>query len=509
MRKFFSVSLLFAAWICLYGCKSVPPGGTEAQQALTPDILAGEPPLEPENREQPEPVEEPEITQFIEPDFGQNDESGPEDTGENSLTEAEPGEIPDIALVSEPDTPPVSGERGGEPAAEFAALPEAVPQLPPGPAPEEQRAVQDIPESSVQSAPPSGAAPAIPGNVPEAAPFPEEELDSGISPVREPIPLPIRPVPDIPASSPVHEDQELVFSRTVRATMGQLIEIPFRGGGWVFLGELSSRRGVVYDSRRQDAEGQSFIFRTEATGVYILRFYKRDFIRDYIINDHVQVIIGEAPESAGAGWFNAPVDRGRVVAEPRWPLSTADEENYRPRAADREGAEAAVMAAPESTAPDLTGAEKIPASQDGAPETPPAASPAVQGGAFPQVSDEGIVPVQPAAPAAAATQQFTPVTLPPETPPDIYVVRAREEFEAGRVASALNILNQFRERFPSGSDEAYWLYGQLFEANGPNRDIRSALAYYRRLIQEYPQSSRYADARRRIAYLERYYFTIQ
>jgi Tfp pilus assembly protein PilF len=96
-----------------------------------------------------------------------------------------------------------------------------------------------------------------------------------------------------------------------------------------------------------------------------------------------------------------------------------------------------------------------------------------------------------------------------ETEPDGYLRRVREEYEAGRVREALDLLDQFRARFPAGSDEAWWLYGQLLEAEGPGRDIRSALDYYRRLTREYPQSPRYAEARRRIAYLERYYFNIQ
>jgi outer membrane protein assembly factor BamD (BamD/ComL family) len=86
---------------------------------------------------------------------------------------------------------------------------------------------------------------------------------------------------------------------------------------------------------------------------------------------------------------------------------------------------------------------------------------------------------------------------------------AQEEFNAGRVAGAIAVLDQFRERFPAGSDEAWWLYGQFYEANSPSRDIRTALDYYRRLVREYPQSRRYNDARRRIAYLERYYINIQ
>jgi outer membrane protein assembly factor BamD (BamD/ComL family) len=87
--------------------------------------------------------------------------------------------------------------------------------------------------------------------------------------------------------------------------------------------------------------------------------------------------------------------------------------------------------------------------------------------------------------------------------------RARAEFESGRISAALAVLDQFRRRFPSGSDEAWWLYGQFLEARGPNRNIRDALKCYQTLVREYPQSPFAEEARRRIAYLERYYFTIQ
>jgi outer membrane protein assembly factor BamD (BamD/ComL family) len=93
--------------------------------------------------------------------------------------------------------------------------------------------------------------------------------------------------------------------------------------------------------------------------------------------------------------------------------------------------------------------------------------------------------------------------------PDGFIRRAREEYNAGRIAQALSVLDQFRQLYPSGADEAWWLYGQLLEANGPARDIKLALEYYRRLIREFPQSPRAPEAQRRIAYLERYYFNIQ
>jgi hypothetical protein len=303
----------------------------------------------------------------------------------------------------------------------------------------------------------------------------------------------------------------MVFSRIVRATVGQLVEIPFRGTGWTYLGELGSRRGMAYDSRRLDPEGQSFIFRAEAAGTYALKFYKQDFIRDYILNDYVQVIVGEAPESS-AGWFKPPIDRGRVSAE-RWPSSLEEADAV---ARSRAGVPEGSSVPPESSVP-VPESSVPPAGSVPVPENsvPPAAGFAPTEGpppVRPGISDEGIIPVRP--PSAAAVPEASAgaedgVFLPDGSLSEDYMRTAQEEFNAGRVAGALAVLDRFRERFPAGSGEAWWLYGQFYEANSPSRDIRAALDYYRRLVRDYPQSPRYNDARRRIAYLERYYINIQ
>jgi len=128
--------------------------------------------------------------------------------------------------------------------------------------------------------------------------------------------------------------------------------------------------------------------------------------------------------------------------------------------------------------------------------------------------DSGIEREKTVAPAAAVVK--TPVP-PPVDPASIaatasmdeFLSIARKEAEYGRVANALAVLDRSRQLFPAGSDETWWQYGRLLEANGPTKDVKSSLAYYRRLIAEYPQSPRYDDARKRIAYLERYYFEIR
>jgi hypothetical protein len=425
------------------------------------------------------------------------------------LTPAE--EIPDVNLPLEEEEP---GEAAGRLEEPFVDLPETTDApLPPAEAPgagleepappaEVSEAPQDtgeVPPGSTTppseefppETPPPAPAPEAEKAPPAAPPFigpPEEEL-----PPREREPPPPPALPDLPARTPppAVPAEELVLSRVVRATVGQLVEIPFRGAGWVYLGELSSSRGLAYDSRRLDPEGQTFVFRCEAPGTYVLKFYRQDFIRDYILNDHVQVIVGEALESAGIGLFNPPTDKGRVIAEPRWPPLDREREEL-----SRES--------PPRTGP--AGSE-----EPGAALTPPPETAALDDGIAEVTSppEETAGGTSPGAVPKSGQSSETVADMPEDSPPDSYVSRALEAYNAGNIVQALAVMEQFRQRFPIGTGEAWWLLGQLLEANSPARDIRLSLEYYRRLVSEFPQSPRVPAARRRIAYLERYYFNIQ
>jgi TolA-binding protein len=296
----------------------------------------------------------------------------------------------------------------------------------------------------------------------------------------------------------------------------------------VYLGELRSRPGVAYNSRRSEPEGQTFVFRTEEAGSFGLKFYKQDYIRDYILNDYVQVIVGEAPERE---LFAFPGDRGQAIAAPRWPYLPGEEPaggssagisaGTASVAAQAEGGLTGDVPAGPSAGPSAgtsAGTSAVSGDSSGGaavPQTPPVLlpeTPQPAAGRRPPVRTEGrdddsIVPVAP--PRAVSPAPVGDPAFPGDTPPEEYFRRAREAFEAGQIEPALALLDRFRERYPLGSDEAWWLYGQLLEAAGPSRDIRLALDYYRRLVREYPQSPRYNDARRRIAYLERFYFNIR
>ncbi len=428
------------------------------------------------------------------------------------------------------------------------AAPESIPSpaSPPVSAPLPATVTAAAPKTAATPAPAAKPAPVVQKAVEKKAPVTNPPPVETVPPpaiVREAVPVPAAALPELPArSAPVAVEEPAAFSRTVRATVGQLVEIPFRGAGWIFLGEQGARKGLPYDSRRLDAEGQSFMFRAEAAGTFDLKFYRQDFVEDYVINDRVRVTVVEPDAGSAVGGFSLPLDRSRVVAEPRWPLlpvaktgatalSTATTSTVPKAAALIAAASAAAASAPASVpaaiaaaSPATSAAASVPAAAASA-VTPAAMAPTAMSTAT-RPADTGIA--REAIPAAAAAAAAAPVAATPAAAaaaaafsetlkslgtgaadPAAFLALARTESEAGRTANALLALDSFSQAFPSGSDEAWWLYGRLLEANGPNKDVKASLDYYRRLVAEYPQSSRYDEARKRIAYLERYYFEIR
>jgi TolA-binding protein len=526
---------------CILSCAGGPKGSAKAPAASQPASLRPA-------AQTPATVLQP-VTESESPVV----ETPPQTPEEQPLAEelAEPEiDLPEVEL----------GLVSPEENLDLAALPEPIPPDFPAPVATEVPAPEaDTPlPLSPPAAPPSTPIPATPVPPPRPAPPPylapaEEESPPAIG--REPVPVPAHPAPEPPAEHiplPGASDETIVFSRTVRALVGQMLEVPFRGTGWVFLGEQGARRGIAYDSRRLESEGQNFVFRIEAAGTYVLKFYKQDFLRDFILNDYVQVIVGDPPESAGAGWFKMPLDQNRVIAEPRWPGSLEEarasrQSGMRGGAPPLAPAPAASSKASPPPSSEAAGSSATPPSGGMPPATPPpegntagsAARPAVSAAATatqtPSVpvqapvqppaspaavsplGDEGVVPVQSPALSGGTAAALPPPSnpsaalpqLPPDTPPEDFLQKAREELQAGRPAAAIALLDQFRQQYPAGSDEALWLFGQYYEAAGPSRNVLTALGYYRRLVQDYPQSPRYNDARRRIAYLERYYINIQ
>jgi hypothetical protein len=412
--------------------------------------------------------------------------------------------------------------------------PASIAAVQPPPAPP-ARPVQPPPAAAKEEPP----AAKTQGEEAPAAEKPADEKQEDQSESEEPPPPPARYQPWItppPVVSAVKDDapvpnkqtlippkEENVFSRIVRASVGQLVEIPFRGNNWSYLEDMVSRRGIAYMSRRVDSEGMTFTFRAEETGIFALRFYRRDYIRDYILYDYVQVIVEEQPNKGSAGAVNSPIDRGKVTAEPRWPSALEEAEMLRGGARTSSGnndgssassnvssANRGSTAAPAqgTAAPPQTASSNRETQTQGTGAAPQTVTPSATPSVTPSVTPPAVTQ-QPVMPTEMQADAAPPAEKKEKLPPEEILKKAQDAFNGGKAAEAIALLDQYTEFYPGGNDELYWMYGQFYEANTPSRNILLSLDYYRRLVNEYPQSTHYNDARRRISYLERFYINIQ
>ncbi|MDR2796684.1 MAG: hypothetical protein LBB47_08255 [Spirochaetaceae bacterium] len=272
-------------------------------------------------------------------------------------------------------------------------------------------AEEEPPQAETEDAPPPP---------PAAALRPSEPLIDSQPPVPKKPPEPLKAVPALPARNPPTETERYVtpvVSRTINVKTYQTFEVPFAETGWVYTGEENSKNGVTYNSRRSQGGSQVFVFRAEKEGDYTLKFYKQDFLRDYVTNEYVLVIVrDETPETAAL-----PVSASSV-----------------------EDAET--------------------------PAGPPS----------------GEIPAA----------------------PEDLLREARQAVAAQKYPDAIDLLDRM-ERQAALNDEAWWLYGQAFEAASPARDIRNALDAYSCIVRDYPQSIYYKNAQNRIAFINKFYFNIR
>ncbi len=252
-------------------------------------------------------------------------------------------------------------------------------------------------------------------------------------------------VPSSPASlAPVVKASEPVApTRSLAAEVGQQVEVPFVGTGWVYLGERDAKDGVQYVSRRFEGSGALFAVAALKVGEYNLRFMKQDLERGTSSDEVVRLSI--APKGSGA---------------------------------------AAPAPAPVNVLTGTSGARAAGGSNVMA--------------STPEANAANAAAAAPGAARAVAADS-----------PEGLLATARAELAANKGETALAALERLLVLLPGGSDELYWLLGQALEINGPKRDVKAAFAAYSKLLDFWPRSTWYRQAKDRAAYIERYYLEIR
>ncbi len=264
-----------------------------------------------------------------------SDSSGPSAVRPEVLEILKPVRVPPRIALPLPDPVPakrtaVSPDSGGRTVLSLPAKPSAPKAMPATPRPEAAgtpkpeapKAMPPIPRAAAPKpasappkpeapkpspAPPSPAFPPAPGSKPAAASVKPEEAPPA-KPEEAPAEAPAGEAPPPEAPPP---------SRVAEAYEGSPLELPFRGSGWVYLGETGGREGIQYESRKFDGFSAVFRFAAEKAGEYTLRFQRQDPVSGEPESLLVKVTVRE-PElapSAGTTAETAAVTPGASTPE--------------------------------------------------------------------------------------------------------------------------------------------------------------------------------------------------
>ncbi|MGI5173932.1 hypothetical protein H0R92_10100 [Treponema sp. OMZ 840] len=248
----------------------------------------------------------------------------------------------------------------------------------------------------------------------------------------------------------------IVPQRFVRAKRNQFIDIPYPGKNWVFLGEIEAGDppAVRYVNRVLAEHDTLFSIQAKNPGKTVLHFYKRDPLKNTHIDDYVEIEVSDEMLTGNE----------RVKAADAVFLSSASSEySY----------DAAPGAVTEALETDKTSAEK---------------------------SATLLKPADNAAVGSAERQ-----TIDAES---VYA-QAEKAFGEKRYADALSFLAAYEALPDAKLDKALFLRARIFESDSDFRNIRKALDNYEKIIDFFPESGFWPEAKKRSTYINRFYFYIR
>ena len=351
--------------------------------------------------------------------------------------------------------------------------------------------------------------------------------------------------------------------REVLARRGDQVEVALDGEGWILLGSREGLDGLALLGREEGRGRTLFRFRAEGLGEHLLGFLLQDHVRGGAREERVRLRVLTDPEfaralaagrQAGDGGPGAVVG-GTAAAPPGGSPAPADspppaaveeaadfadrlfrlkqypaalEEYLRvygegsPALNDRIGFIYLQLRQYDAAARYYERNRRAPSDFDqraviglvrSAVGSAGPAEPAAGGGAG---TGAAPTPARSAAQAASAVKQLVRLAddflkvqaLPIE---DDLLAASRVLVERGEPGIAAGLLEEFLARYPQGErlDEACLLLGRIHEGGPPLRDLARSRDFYRRVVEEFPESTFYPDAAARLQYLNRYYFYIR
>lgn len=262
----------------------------------------------------------------------------------------------------------------------------------------------------------------------------------------------------------------IVPRRSVNAKMNQFIDIPYSGRKWIFLGETEATSPPVvrFVNRTFSGDDTLFSVRAKNPGKTVLHFYRQDALENTYIDDYVAV---EVLDEKAVG-----TNEHVRAAEIAFGKSASAEDAADSGAGNGHSSDAGKIA-----------------------------------GNFPSALQTAVAKVSAAGQAKSAqdVQSSNGISEKDSAESEQIYTAAQKAFEEKRYQDSLTSLTEYEASAGEDSDKALILRARVYESDSDKRNIKAALEAYEKIVNFFPESVFWDEAKRRSTYLRRFYFDIR
>ena len=263
----------------------------------------------------------------------------------------------------------------------------------------------------------------------------------------------------------IEEEPQIIPSRSVTLNKKEYVDIVYPGSGWIFMGAIDNSKNLTYFGRKLGSEDTKFTLQAKNDGIVILHFYKNDAITGEYIDDYLEVII--LPKNGSSKTHISAPEYAYVVPKQTEDTITKQTE-------------------PEVIIPTETENTIYVENDDSEVQTIEVETE--------EFEEDGVIVIDEEDDVSYVEIDAT----------DLFV-KAKENFQNQNFQEALTLIIDFLELSNEKKDEALFLQGQIYESSWNGKNIKLAIESYENITKNFPSSSLWDKAKKRITYLKRFY----
>lgn len=298
----------------------------------------------------------------------------------------------------------------------------------------------------------------------------------------------------------IEPEEVIVPSRSVTLRKGETLSVTYPGNGWIYMGSTDEYNNLASRGRKLGSTDTKYTLQAKEPGTQIHHFYKVDNLTGEYIDDYLEVIVLDKKGSSSTV-VTAPEYKEIVPHKPEEPAKSTATKNK--EKAEKEAA--AQSNTSETVSSDKENKKEVTENKktDTTPKTDSSKAKKQNTEVqninndddviFLDEEDDSEVIAIPDYDEATINQLFTD---------------AKNNYKNKKYSEAFTQINNYLEFSTENRDEALYILAQIYENDIKLKDIKKAITTYQLLCDNYPASSYWDAANKRIIYLNRFYINI-